>query len=84
MFASLGDLIGWGYEVPQRSGMLSTTDGRQRVPSAQGSYTDYYTRFAAATRGEGPQPVAAGDSVSTLAVLDAARISAAEGTTVTL
>jgi predicted dehydrogenase len=52
------------------------------VPSAQGSYADYYTRFAAAVAGAGPQPVPAAEAVGTLAVLDAARLSVAEGITV--
>ena len=52
------------------------------VPSAQGRYADYYTRFAAAVAGVGPQPVPAAEAVATLAVLDAARLSAAEGVTV--
>jgi predicted dehydrogenase len=76
------DPRGWGYEVPERWGTLSTADGTRRVPSAQGSYADYYSRFAAAVSGTGPQPVPAAEAVATLAVLDAARISAEEGTTV--
>ena len=76
------DPDGWGYETEERWGTLSTADGIQRVPSAQGSYTDYYNRFAAAVAGTGPQPVPAAEAVGTLAVLDAARISAAEGVTV--
>jgi predicted dehydrogenase len=78
------DRQGWGYEVPERWGTLSTADGVQRVPSAQGAYADYYTRFAAAVAGTGPQPVPAAEAIGTLAVLDAARISALEGVTVAL
>jgi predicted dehydrogenase len=73
---------GWGYEAPERWGTLSTDAGVRQVPSAQGSYTDYYARFAAAVSGVGAQPVPAAEAVATLAVLDAARISAAEGSTV--
>ena len=80
----LDDLLSWGYEVPERWGTLSTADGVRRVPSAQGSYADYYTRFAAAVAGTGPQPVPAAEAVGTLAVLDAARLSAADGITVTV
>jgi predicted dehydrogenase len=76
------DLAGWGYEAPERWGTLSTADGVHQVPSAQGSYVDYYVRFAAAVAGRGPQPVPAAEGIATLAVLDAARISAAEGRTV--
>ena len=80
----IDDPGGWGYEVPERWGTLSTADGARRVPSAQGRYADYYTRFAAAVAGAGPQPVPAAEAVATLAVLDAASISAAQGITVTL
>jgi predicted dehydrogenase len=76
------DPRGWGYEVEERWGTLATADGTRRVPSAQGSYADYYTRFAAAVAGAGPQPVPAAEAVGTLAVLDAARLSVAEGITV--
>jgi predicted dehydrogenase len=80
----LDDLCGWGYEVPERWGTLSTAAGTCRVPSAQGAYADYYTRFASAVAGAGPQPVPAAEAVETLAVLDAARISAEEGITITV
>jgi predicted dehydrogenase len=78
------DLAGWGYEAPERWGTLSTADGTERVPSAQGMYADYYARFAAAVSGTGPQPVPGAEAVGTLAVLDAARVSAADGTTVAI
>ena len=80
----IDDPRGWGYEAEERWGTLATADGTRRVPSAQGSYTDYYTRFAAAVAGAGPQPVPAAEAVATLAVLDAARLSVAEGITVAL
>lgn len=80
----IDDPSGWGYETPERWGTLSTAAGPRRVPSAQGSYMDYYSRFAAAVSGSGPQPVPAAEAVSTLAVLDAARLSAERGQTVAL
>jgi predicted dehydrogenase len=46
------------------------------VPSEQGAYQDYYSRFAAALHGDGDFPVPAEEAVHTLAVLDAARSSA--------
>ncbi len=76
------DLEGWGYEEPGRWGLLSTATGEVSVPSEQGRYHDLYAAFAAATRGEGRQPVPAGDAVRTLAVLDAARLSAERGNSV--
>jgi predicted dehydrogenase len=76
--------LAWGYEVPERWGTLSVGDDVHRVPSEQGAYSDYYTRFAAAVDGRGPQPVPAAEAIETLAVLDAARRSDAEGVTVAL
>lgn len=76
------DLDGWGYEAPDRWGVLATQSGNQPVPSAQGRYHDLYAAFAAAVRGEGAQPVPALDAVRTLAVLDAARLSAERGSSV--
>jgi hypothetical protein len=49
---------------------------RSRCRSEQGRYHDLYPAFAAAVRGEGRQPIPASDAVRTLAVLDAARLSA--------
>ena len=67
------DPSGWGYEIPELWGTLSTADGSVRVPSAQGSYSDYYARFAAAVDHGAPQTVPATEAVGTLAVLNAAR-----------
>ena len=55
---------------------LHTAAGSTAVPSRQGAYQDYYTRFAAAVRGEGAFPVPAEEALHTLEVLDAARTSA--------
>ena len=74
----------WGFEPEKNWGILGTADGDQRVPSAQGRYQDLYTQFAAAARGEGPQPVPAAEGVRTLVVLDAARESADQGRTVVI
>ena len=76
------DLEEWGYEEPGLWGLLSTAAGEVSVPSEQGRYHDLYTAFAAAIRGDGRQPVPAQDAVRTLAVLDAARLSAERGTSV--
>jgi len=74
----------WGYEPEDNWGILATAGGKQHVPSAQGRYQDLYTQFAAAVRGEGPQPVPAAEGVRTLVVLDAARESAEQGRTVAI
>uniref|UniRef100_UPI0015F0B712 Gfo/Idh/MocA family protein n=1 Tax=Pseudonocardia pini TaxID=2758030 RepID=UPI0015F0B712 len=78
------DPVGWGVEAPERWGTLHTVAGAERVPSAQGSYVDYYEGFARAVAGEGSVPVSGADAVATLRVLDAARVSHDEGRTVTL
>jgi predicted dehydrogenase len=74
----------WGFEPEPNWGILATADGEQRVPSAQGNYSELYSQFAAAVRGEGPQPVPATEGVRTLVILDAARESAAHGRTVAI
>ena len=74
----------WGYDAPEHWGTLNTATGSRKVPSEQGAYQDYYTRFAAALRGDGDFPVPAEQAVHTLEVLDAARTSAAENRVVDL
>ncbi len=74
----------WGYEAPERWGVLSTRDGVTRVPSAQGAYHEFYRRFAEAACGLGPQPVPGPQALDTLRVLDAARASAQQGLTITV
>jgi predicted dehydrogenase len=68
----------WGYDAQEHWGVLHTAAGATPVPSERGAYQDYYTQFAAALRGEAPFPVPAEEAVHTLAVLDAARVSAQE------
>jgi predicted dehydrogenase len=80
--ADLGDA--WGYEPPESWGVLSTADGVVTVPSERGAYQDYYSGFVSALRGEGPVPVPVHEAIGTLAVLDAARTSAAQGRVVEL
>jgi predicted dehydrogenase len=74
----------WGYEDAARWGLLATASGEVSVPSEQGRYHDLYTAFARAVRGAGPAPVPARDAIRTLAVLDAARLSAERGASVEL
>jgi predicted dehydrogenase len=75
----LDDLAGWGYERQELWGTLNTIAGAERVPSEQGRYHDYYEGFARAVAEGTPPPVTAAEAVKVLAVLDAARVSAAEG-----
>jgi predicted dehydrogenase len=80
----LDDLNGWGYEQEAFWGTLRTAVGSERIPSEQGRYHDYYTAFARAVREGGTPPVTAAEAIATLSVLDAARISAAEGRVVAI
>lgn len=77
------DPAGWGYEPGANWGTLRTATGAVRVPSEQGRYHDYYTAFAAAVRDGTPPPVTAETGARTLAILDAARQSAAECRSIT-
>lgn len=72
----------WGYEAPELWGTLRLAGSSERIPSEQGRYHDYYEAFARAVATGGPPPVTAEEAIATLAVLDAARISASEGRTV--
>lgn len=76
------DLQGWGYEAPDRWGVLKTRTREERVPSEQGRYHSYYEAFAKAVEEKGEPPVTAEQAAATLAVLDAARLSAIEGRTI--
>jgi len=78
------DPAAWGYEPEANWGTLRTAIGAVRVPSEQGRYDDYYTAFAAAVRNGTPPPVTAETGARTLAILDAARQSAAEGRAISL
>ncbi len=78
------DLAGWGREPEPNWGTLRTAAGAERVPAEQGRYHDYYEAFACAVRDGTPPPVTAEMGARALAVLDAARQSAAEGCSVSL
>ena len=73
---------GWGREPESAWGTLHLGDEREVVPSERGRWDRFYEQFAAAVRGEAPVPVDPWDAVATATVLDAARRSAAEGTTI--
>ncbi|MTD16780.1 gfo/Idh/MocA family oxidoreductase [Nakamurella sp. YIM 132087] len=75
--ASLGD--DWGVEPESAWGVLTTAEGSRPVPAERGRWDTYYPTVAAWVAGNGPAPVDPLDAVHTAAVIDAARISAAEG-----
>jgi predicted dehydrogenase len=79
---TLGDR--WGIEPEHTWGRLYRGATGASVRSERGRWDTYYPAFAAAVRGEEPVPVDPWDSVRNMDVLDAARISATTGETVTL
>jgi predicted dehydrogenase len=78
--ASAGD--DWGREPRGAWGTLYVGTEREVVPSERGRWDQYYEQFAAAVRGRAPVPVDPWDAVATATVLDTARRSAVDGTTV--
>lgn len=72
----------WGAEQAADLDRIFTADGSRAVTLARGAWDTFYPTFARAVRGEGPPPVEAADAVATADVLEAARLSAASGTTV--
>lgn len=74
----------WGFEEPELWGTLRTPHGSERIPSEQGRYQAFYEAFAQAVSMGTPLPVTADDAIATLAVLDAARLSATEGRSILL
>ena len=76
------DLKGWGYDSKEFWGTLRTSSGAERIPSEQGRYHDYYEAFGRAVSEGSQPPVTASEAIRTLAVLDAARVSATTGRTI--
>ncbi|WP_395296059.1 Gfo/Idh/MocA family oxidoreductase [Kitasatospora hibisci] len=80
-----GDGRPWGADEPGRYGTLGTDESTVAVRTDPGDYPAFYAGVAAALANPGtPPPVDPRDAVATLAVLEAARASAATGTTVRL
>ncbi|MFF0743140.1 Gfo/Idh/MocA family oxidoreductase [Streptomyces sp. NPDC004111] len=79
----------WGEEPKELWGRLGSgesplTGGGTPVPTAPGDYPAYYAAVAACLREGAEPPVTALQAAAALDVLEAARESAREGTTVTL
>jgi scyllo-inositol 2-dehydrogenase (NADP+) len=68
----------WGVEPESRWGRVVRGDESEPVPSEPGDWPGFYRALVQALREGGPRPVDPLDAVETLAVLDAARRSAAE------
>lgn len=80
----INDMANWGFEPKANWGVLRTIAGEERVPSEQGRYHDYYAAFARTVRKGGAPPVTAAEAIQALAVLDAVRLSALEGRSISL
>ncbi|MEV6342490.1 Gfo/Idh/MocA family oxidoreductase [Actinoplanes sp. NPDC051851] len=80
--AKLGDR--WGVEPEHRWGHLFRGATGAPVESERGRWDEFYPAFAAAVLGQGRVPVNPADSVRALEVLDAARVSATTGRSVSL
>lgn len=74
----------WGVEAEERWGTLATAEGSRRIEPIAGDYSNYYRGLHAALTSGGPLPVSVGEALHTVAVLDAARESDAQGRSVTL
>lgn len=72
----------WGAEDPERWGVLATAAGTRTVPAIPGDHTEFYRRLHAALVEGAPLPVKLDEALHTVAVLDAARRSDAEGRSV--
>jgi scyllo-inositol 2-dehydrogenase (NADP+) len=75
---------GWGEVPAGRWGHLTTSDGRQPVPSEPGAYEAFYAGVEAMVRDGSPPPVDPLDAVRALAVIAAAQRSSAERSVVAL
>lgn len=81
------DGTAWGVEPESHWGHLGAgtspqTGGGERVPTLPGDYPAYYAAIERALRAGGQPPVTAREAAAVLRVLEAARLSAAEGRTV--
>jgi predicted dehydrogenase len=70
----------WGADDPIAYGTLGTDEAAERTPTEPGDYPAFYAGIAASLATGAPPPVDPRDAVATLAVLEAARGSAATGT----
>ncbi|MBN6055360.1 Gfo/Idh/MocA family oxidoreductase [Nonomuraea sp. RK-328] len=78
------DSPGFGEEPEERWGTLGDTERQGIVPTLPGAYLDFYRGVAACLREGAPPPVTPESVAGALAVLEAARRSAAERAVITL
>lgn len=74
----------WSVDEPSRWGWIARGGERTPVPTADGQWTAFYPAVAQALRHGTPPPVDPTDAVVVLAILEAARHSAATGEVVHL
>ncbi|AYG03638.1 Gfo/Idh/MocA family oxidoreductase [Gryllotalpicola protaetiae] len=74
----------WGVDVPENWGRLSDGETEVVIPSRPGAYQGFYIELRDAIRSDGRPPVAPEDSLYTLRLLAAARVSATEGRAVSV
>ncbi|WP_407286668.1 Gfo/Idh/MocA family oxidoreductase [Streptomyces sp. BP-8] len=79
--------VEWGVEPKSGWGRMGAgtsprSGGGEPVPTLPGDYPAYYTAIARALREGGAPPVSAAEAAAALRVLEAAKLSAAEGRTV--
>ncbi|MFJ4145541.1 Gfo/Idh/MocA family protein [Pseudomonas sp. NPDC089734] len=74
----------WGVEEHRRWGWFEQGEHRERVPSEQGCWLEFYRQLQDSIDGKGRNPVDPNDAVATAVVLDAARLSAKEGRVIAL
>jgi predicted dehydrogenase len=72
------DAPGFGDDEEARWGVLGTDDDHRVVRTEAGAYLDFYRGVAAALRDGAPPPVDPEDAIEALAVIEAARLSAAQ------
>ena len=74
----------WGAQEHSCWGSLEFGEDREKISSERGRWDLFYQQWLRSLRGEGEVPVDPHDAIVTMAVLDAARISAREGRVVNL
>lgn len=74
----------WGDDDPAAYGLLGTDGDADPVPTDPGAYPAFYAGIATSLADHTPPPVDPRDAVATLAVLEAARASAATASVVRL
>jgi predicted dehydrogenase len=72
------DSPGFGAENEEMWGLLGTEDAKAAVPTEHGAYLDFYRGVESCLRAGTPPPVSPESVIDALAVLEAARLSAAE------